>query len=147
MKGDTMATAKQGNTVKINYTGTLADGSVFDSSMGHDPLEFTIGGGQVIAGFEEAVLGMAVGESKRVAIPAEKAYGPHNESLLITVPREHVPADLDPQVGQRLQMGGADGELVQVRITEVNATHVILDANPPLAGKELNFDIELVSIR
>jgi peptidylprolyl isomerase len=146
-KGDTMATAKQGDTVKIHYTGTLADGSVFDSSAGHEPLEFKIGSGQVIVGFEEAVLGMGVGDSKRVTIPAEKAYGSYDEALLIKAPREHIPADLDPQVGQRLQMGGAGGELVQVRIIDVNSTHVTLDANPPYAGKDLTFQIELVSIR
>jgi peptidylprolyl isomerase len=141
-----MAAAKQGDTVRIHYTGTLADGSVFDSSVGHDPLKFTIGGGQVIIGFEEAVLGMSVGDSKQVTIPVDKAYGRRNDDLVIKAPREHIPADLDPQVGQRLQMGGAGGELVQVMITDVTATHVILDANPPLAGKELNFQIELVSI-
>jgi peptidylprolyl isomerase len=141
-----MAAAKQGDTVKIHYTGTLADGSVFDSSAGHDPLEFTIGSSQVIIGFEEAVLGMCVGDSKHVTIPVDKAYGRRNDDLVIKAPREHIPADLDPQVGQKLQMGGAGGELVQVMVTDVTATHVILDANPPLAGKDLNFQIELVSI-
>jgi peptidylprolyl isomerase len=142
-----MAAAKQGNTVKIHYTGTLADGSVFDSSAGHDPLEFTIGNGQVIVGFEEAVLGMSVGDIKHVTIPVEKAYGHRNNDLVIIAPREHIPADLDPQVGQRMQMGGAGGELVQVMVTDVTATHVTLDANPPFAGKDLNFEIELVSIK
>ncbi len=141
-----MTAAKQGDTVKIHYTGTLADGKVFDSSTGHDPLEFTIGGGQVIAGFEEAVIGMRVGESKQVTIPAEKAYGNRQEDLVIKAPREQIPPDLDPRVGQRLQMGGAGGELIQVSVTEVTATHVTLDANPPLAGKELNFQIEMVAI-
>jgi peptidylprolyl isomerase len=145
-KGDAMTTATQGNTVKIHYTGTLADGSVFDSSAGHAPLEFKIGGGQVIIGFEEAVIGMSVGESKEVTIPAEKAYGPYQEDLVIKAPREHIPADLDPQVGQRLQMGGTGGEVILVDVTEVTATHVTLDANPPLAGKDLNFQIELVEI-
>jgi peptidylprolyl isomerase len=142
-----MATAKHGDTVAINYTGTLADGSVFDSSVGHDPLEFTIGRGQVIVGFEEAVIGMTLGESKFVTIPVEKAYGQRNETLVIEAPREHIPADLDPQVGQRLQMGGPGGELVQVSVIDVTPTHVTLDANPPLAGKDLDFKIELVSIR
>ena len=142
-----MTAAKQGDTVKIHYTGTLADGSVFDSSAGHEPLEFLIGSGQVIVGFEEAVLGMSVGESKKVTIPAAKAYGAYDESLVMETPREHVPPDLDLQVGQRLQMGGAGGELIQVRVTEVNPTHVTLDANPPLAGKDLTFQIEMVAIR
>lgn len=142
-----MAAAQQGDTVKIHYTGTLADGSVFDSSAGHEPLEFKIGSGQVIVGFDEAVLGMCIGDSKHVTIPVEKAYGQRNDDLVIHTPIEHVPADLDPQVGQKLQMGGADGELVLVRVTDVTATHVTLDANPPLAGKDLNFQIELVSIK
>ena len=141
-----MKTAKQGNTVRIHYTGTLADGSVFDTSVGHDPLEFRIGAGKVIVGFEEAVLGMGVGEAKDVTIPASKAYGAYQDALVIKTPREHVPPDLEPQVGQRLQMGGAGGELIQVMVTEVTATHVILDANPPLAGKDLTFHIELVHI-
>jgi peptidylprolyl isomerase len=141
-----MTAVKQGDTVQIHYTGTLADGSVFDSSAGHDPLRFTVGQGQVIAGFEEAILGMSVGDSKQVTIPVDKAYGRRNEDLVIQAPREHIPADLDPQVGQRLQMGGAGGELVQVMVTEISPTHVTLDANPPLAGKELNFQIELIAI-
>ncbi|MDR3630986.1 MAG: peptidylprolyl isomerase [Desulfocapsaceae bacterium] len=141
-----MAAAKKGDTVKIHYTGTLADGTTFDSSAGHDPLSFQIGGEQVIAGFEEAVLGMSVGESKTVTIPAEKAYGAYDEALIIKAPREHIPPDLDPQVGQRLQMGGPGGELVQVVVTEIGPSHVSLDANPPLAGKDLTFQIELVAI-
>ncbi len=142
-----MTAAKQGDTVKIHYTGTLADGSVFDSSAGHEPLEFVIGKGQVIVGFEEAVLGMRVGDSKRVTIPAAKAYGSYDDALKMETPREHIPPDLDLQVGQRLEMGGAGGELIQVRVTEVNPTHVTLDANPPLAGKDLTFQIEVVAIR
>jgi len=145
-KGDMMTTAKKGNTVKIHYTGTLTDGSVFDSSAGHDPLEFEIGSGQVIVGFEEAVIGMNVGESKDVTIPAEKAYGPYQDELVIKAPRERIPPDLDPQVGQKLQMGGVGGELLLVNVIEVTDSHVTLDANPPLAGKELNFQIELMEI-
>jgi peptidylprolyl isomerase len=146
MKRRYMATAKQGDTVKIHYTGTLADGSVFDSSAGHEPLKFVIGSGQVIAGFEEAVIGMCVGDSKRVTIPPEKGYGSYDDALVIKAPREHIPADLDPQVGQRLEMGGPGGELVKVRITEIDSTHVTLDANPPHAGKDLTFQIELIAI-
>lgn len=141
-----MTAAKNGDTVKIHYTGTLTDGSVFDSSTGHDPLEFTIGSGQVIVGFEEAVIGMQVGDAKDVTIPAEKAYGSHLDDLVIKAPREHIPPDLDPQVGQRLQVGGTNGELIHVRVTEVTTTHVTLDANPPLAGKNLKFHIELMEI-
>jgi peptidylprolyl isomerase len=141
-----MTAAKKGNTVKIHYTGTLADGSVFDSSAGHEPLKFTIGGGQVIVGFEEAVIGMQTGEAKDVSIPAEKAYGAYQDDLVIKAARDQVPPDINPQVGQRLQLGGTNGELIQVMVTEVTKDHVILDANPPLAGKDLNFHIELVEI-
>lgn len=141
-----MTQAKKGDNVKINYTGTLNDGTVFDSSEGRDPLAFTLGGGQVIPGFEEAVLGMAVGENKSVNIPAAKAYGQRNEEMIIEAPRDQVPAEITPEVGQQLQMGGPNGEVVVVVITEINDTHIKLDANPPLAGKDLNFDITLVSI-
>ncbi len=141
-----MATAKQGDNVKINYTGKLVDGTVFDTSEGHEPLGFTLGGGAVIPGFEEAVLGMDVGESKNVTIPVDKAYGPRNEEMVIKTPRAHVPADIDPEVGQQLQMGGPNGEVVVVQVMEVSDEHVVLDANPPLAGQDLIFDIELVEI-
>lgn len=141
-----MSQAKNGDAVKINYTGKLDDGTVFDSSEGREPLAFTLGSGQVIPGFEEAVTGMAVGENKSVNIPADKAYGPRNEEMIIEAPLDQVPEDINPEVGQTLQMGGPNGEVVMVTITEVNDTHIKLDANPPLAGKDLNFDIELVSI-
>jgi peptidylprolyl isomerase len=141
-----MSKAKNGDVVKINYTGTLDDGTVFDSSENRDPLAFTLGSGQVIPGFEEAVLGMTVGESKNVNIPAAKAYGQRNEEMVIEAPRDQVPPEITPEVGQHLQMGGPNGEVVMVVITEVTDTYIKLDANPPLAGKDLNFAIELVAI-
>lgn len=141
-----MTTAKKGDSVKIHYTGTLNDGSVFDSSTGRAPLAFRLGSGQVIPGFDEAVLGMSKGESKTVVIPPEKAYGTRNEDLVISVPREHVPPEIKPEVGLKLQMGGANGELVTVEVIEVGEEHIALDANPPLAGQELTFQIELVAI-
>ncbi len=141
-----MTQAKNGDAVKIHYKGTLDDGTVFDSSEGRDPLAFTLGSGQVIPGFDEAVTGMAVGESKNVNIPADKAYGQRNEEMIIEAPRDQVPPEITPEVGQQLQMGGPNGEVVVVVITEVTDDHIKLDANPPLAGKDLNFDIELVSI-
>lgn len=141
-----MTQAQHGDTVKIHYTGTLDDGTVFDSSEGHDPLEFTLGSGQVIVGFEEAVTGMGSGEKKQVTIPADKAYGQRNEEMVIQAPRDQVPPDIKPEVGQQLQMGGPDGETVIVRVVEITDEHVTLDANPPLAGKDLTFDIELVAI-
>lgn len=141
-----MTQAKKGDGVKIHYTGTLADGTVFDSSAGRDPLDFTLGSGQVIPGFEEAVLGMAIGDKKTVTIPSQKAYGEKNEDMVIEVPKNQVPPDLDPEVGQKLQMGGPNGELIVVTVVEVNDEVVTLDANPPLAGKDLTFELELVAI-
>lgn len=141
-----MAQAKKGDRVKIHYTGTLEDGTTFDSSVGHEPLEFKIGSGQVIPGFDEAVLGMSVGQAKSVNIPVDKAYGPRNEELVMSAPLDQVPPDLNPEVGQKLQMGGPNGELIVVAVVEVTDEHITLDANPPLAGKDLNFDIELVAI-
>jgi len=141
-----MSAAKKGDNVKIHYTGTLADGSVFDSSAGRDPLAFRLGSGQVIPGFDEAVMGMSVGDSKTVCIPAAKAYGTRNEDLVISVPRNEVPSEINPEVGLKLQMGGANGELVNVEIIEVTEEYIALDANPPLAGKDLTFKIELVAI-
>ncbi len=141
-----MTTAQSGSTVKIHYKGTLENGDVFDSSEGREPLEFTIGSGQVITGFDEAVTGMNVGEKKSVTIPVEKAYGPRNDELVIQAPREHVPPDLNPEIGQRLEMGGLNGELLLVTVVEISDSHITLDANPPLAGMDLNFDIELVAV-
>ena len=141
-----MTAAKTGDSVKIHYTGTLEDGTTFDSSAGRDPLEFTLGSGQVIVGFEEAVTGMEPGEKKNVTIPADKAYGQRNEEMVITAPRDQVPPEINPEVGQQLQMAGPDKQMLVVHVTEVTEEHIILDANPPLAGKDLIFDIELVSI-
>lgn len=141
-----MAEAKRGDKVKVHYKGTLEDGSIFDSSEGHDPLEFEIGSGQVIVGFDEAVTGMTPGEKKSVLIPVEKAYGEYSGDLVMTVPQEQVPPDLNPEEGMRLEVGGPGGEVMLVTVMETNEEHIILDANPPLAGKDLNFDLELVSI-
>jgi len=141
-----MSQAKKGDAVKIHYKGTLEDGTVFDSSEGHEPLGFKIGTGEVIVGFEEAVTGMRIGEKKNVTIPPDKAYGQPNEEMIIQAPRTQVPADLNPEVGQKLEMGGPNGELIAVRVVELTEEFITLDANPPLAGKELTFDIELVAI-
>jgi len=141
-----MAQAKAGDTVRVNYTGTLADGTVFDSSEGREPLKVKLGSGQVIQGFDEAIQGMSPGESKLVTVPEDKAYGSHQAEMVITTPRAHVPSDINPEVGDKLQMGGPNGELLMVRVIDVNDEYVILDANPPLAGKELTFAIELVEI-
>ncbi|CAG0907841.1 unnamed protein product [Cyprideis torosa] len=141
-----MSTATKGSTVKIHYRGSLDDGTVFDSSEGREPLEFTLGAGQVIEGFDEAVTGMSPGEKKNVKIPMDKAYGQHKEELVLSAPREHVPEDIEPEIGMHLQVGGPQGEVVQVVVVDMNETHIKLDANPPLAGHDLNFDIELVEL-
>ncbi|HET6762243.1 MAG TPA: peptidylprolyl isomerase [Longimicrobiaceae bacterium] len=140
-----MAQAKSGDTVRVHYTGTLADGEVFDSSEGHDPLEFTLGTGSVIQGFDDAVTGMAVGDEKTVTIPADQAYGERSDSMLLRVPHDQFPPDLAPQVGQQLQMA-QDESVFVVTVHEVGDDRVVLDANHPLAGKDLTFKLHLVEI-
>ncbi|NNE89459.1 MAG: peptidylprolyl isomerase [Silicimonas sp.] len=141
-----MSEAKSGDTVRIHYTGTLDDGSTFDSSAGRDPLEFRLGSGQVVPGFDKAVDGMNVGEEKTVAIPPEDAYGEHHEGNVQAFPRDKFPDDIPLEIGTQLQMSMPDGQPIMVSIAEVNEEQVKLDANHPLAGKELTFKIELVEI-
>ena len=141
-----MAQASEGDTVRVHYTGTLEGGDQFDSSKGGEPLEFELGTGSLIAGFETAVLGMAPGESRSVRIEAEDGYGAHREELVLEVERERLPADLEPQVGQPLQMQDQDGQSFVVHVTNVAEDAVTLDGNHPLAGQVLNFEIELVEI-
>ncbi|MEZ5720374.1 MAG: peptidylprolyl isomerase [Paracoccaceae bacterium] len=141
-----MTQAKDGDTVRITYTGTLTDGTVFDSSEGRGPLEFTIGSGQIIPGLDKAMPGMAVGEKKRVEIGVMQAYGPIHADRVLDVPLEELPADIPREVGITLAMQGEDGQQMPVRVTAVTETHMRLDANHALAGKDLVFDIELVSI-
>lgn len=141
-----MAQAKYGDTVKVHYTGRLADGTVFDSSLDRDPLQFTIGEGHLIPGFQQAVIGMNPGESKTATIPADEAYGPHREEMVVVVDREQFPRHLRPQVGQQLEIHQADDRTIVVMVTDVTETSVTLDANHPLAGKDLTFEIELVEI-
>ena len=140
-----MAQAQSGDTVRIHYTGTLADGSVFDSSRGRAPLEFTLGSGQVIAGFDDAVTGMAVGEAQTVTIPAAQAYGPRRPELVRELPRAQFPAQIEPAVGQQLQVSGGTHPMV-VTVRAVSDRAVLLDANHPLAGEDLTFALELVEI-
>jgi peptidylprolyl isomerase len=141
-----MSQAKAGDTVKIHYTGTLDDGTQFDSSSGREPLQFTLGSGQVIAGFEKAVEGMGVGDSKQVNIPPEQAYGPRHEQMIQEVPKTALPDDLEPVEGMALQAQGQDGRLVNLTVTAVQEDSITVDGNHPLAGQALNFDIELVDI-
>jgi peptidylprolyl isomerase len=142
-----MTTAKQGDTVRIHYTGTLNDGTVFDSSQGRDPLEFEVGSGTIIPGLDFAIPGMNVGDLKTVNVPADQAYGPVNDQALQAVPRADIPADIPLEVGVQLQMQTPDGQVVPVTVADLNETEVTLDANHPLAGKDLNFDIEIVEIK
>ncbi len=142
-----MAQAKSGDKVAVHYTGKLQDGSVFDSSAGRDPLEFVIGAGMVVPGFDAAVAGMEPGEKKEAEISSEQAYGAAREELKINVKREEIPENLDVTVGQRLAVRTPDNREVPVMVTEVSDAAVTLDANHPLAGKDLIFDIELVAIR
>ncbi len=141
-----MAQAKHGDTVKVHYTGKLDDGTVFDSSTNREPLEFTIGAGNIIPGFEKAVVGMAQGESKTEVIPIEQAYGPYMEEMVVTIDRQQMPAEIEPQVGQQLHIQQPDGQLLPVMVTDVSDSTVTLDANHPLAGENLTFDIQLVEI-
>lgn len=140
-----MTTAAQGDTVKVHYTGKLDDGTVFDSSAGREPLEFTIGGHAVIPGFEAAVEGLAVGEKKTVVIGPEDAYGPRHEGKIVSVDRSRLPDGLTPQPGMVLQAPGPEGTL-HFTITEVSGDLVTLDANHPLAGQQLTFEIEVAEI-
>lgn len=142
-----MSKVKDGDTVKVHYTGKLEDGTVFDSSKEGDPLELTIGAGNVIEGFEKGVIGMERGGSKTVTIPPEEAYGPMNEELLAKVKKENFPENITPVIGEQLQLKQQDGDIVNVTITEIRGDTVTLDANHPLSGKTLIFDIELVEIK
>lgn len=141
-----MSQAKTGDTVKIHYTGTLDDGTQFDSSAGRDPLEFTLGSGQVIPGFDKAVEGMAVGDEKSVNIEPEDAYGPRNDQMVQDIPRGGLPDDLEPEVGMGLQARGQDGQVINLVVTAVGDDSITVDGNHPLAGQNLNFEIQLVEI-
>jgi peptidylprolyl isomerase len=138
--------AEHGSRVKVHYTGKLDDGTVFDSSEGREPLAFTIGLGQMIPGFEQGVVGMEVGESKVVQIPAEQAYGEYRPEGVLEVNRTEIPPDLQLEVGIRLQATQEDGRRVDMQIIALSDDTVTLDANHPLAGKDLTFDVEVVEI-
>ena len=138
--------AQDGDTVKVHYTGTLADGSQFDSSEGRAPLEFTLGQGQLIPGFEKAVLGMTTGQKKTVTLPAAEAYGPHIAEMVIEVPQGDLPEGLEPQVGQQLQMTLESGRGTSVMVVGISEDTITIDANHFLAGKDLTFEIELVEV-
>lgn len=138
---------ENGSTVQVHYTGTLKSGETFDSSEGRQPLEFVVGSGQVINGFDKAVRDMNVGEKKTVNIPVDEAYGERTQEALVSVPRTEFPADINPEIGMELQMSDDQGHVFPVIIAEVADDHVVLDANHPLAGEDLTFDITLVSVK
>lgn len=142
-----MTQAKQGDTVQIHYTGKLPDGTVFDSSVNREPLSFALGSGQVIPGFETAVVGMNPGDTKTATIASDEAYGPRRDEMVLVVEREKIPEEIPLGVGQQLQLQGPQGQALPVVVTEVSDGEVTLDANHPLAGQDLTFDIELVAIQ
>lgn len=137
---------KKGNTVKVHYTGTLEDGSVFDSSEGGEPLQFEVGAGQLIKGFDEAVIGMQTGEEKTIKLPPEQAYGTHEPELTKKIPRASLPQDRAPEVGMILGLSTPDGQQIPARIIEVTQADITIDLNHPLAGKTLNFKIKVVEV-
>lgn len=141
-----MQNAKRGDTVHVHYRGTLADGSEFDNSAGGDPISFTLGAGEVVPGFETAIEGMAAGEKKTHTISAEDAYGERREELVFTVGREQMPIDSEIEVGDMLRVGFPDGTSAAVQVAAIDGQSVTIDANHPLAGKDLTFELELVSI-
>ena len=145
-KDTILSTIKNGDTVKVHYTGTLENGEVFDSSEGRDPLQFTMGAGQLIPGFEKAVMGLQVGDTTKAEIPSAEAYGEHNPQMEITVPKNQLPEDLEPVVGLQLQLTQENGQPVPCQVTKVEGENVTIDANHPLAGKDLTFEIEVVEI-
>lgn len=142
-----MSTAKSGDTVRVHYHGRLHSGETFDSSEGRDPLEFQLGSGQVIPGFDNGVTGMSIGEKKTIDIPCAEAYGPHNEAMIIEMPKERFPQDMEIELGMPLMMSDGQGQTMQVAVTVIQESTVTLDANHPLAGKDLIFDLELVEIK
>lgn len=142
-----MFTAETGDTVKVNYTGRLVDGTIFDTSAGKPPLHFIIGKEEVIPGFDEAVIGMVPGEKKSIAISCDKGYGPYHEKLAEEVSRDLLPNDLDLVVGGQLEVTREDGAIMHFHITELSDEAVKLDANHPLAGKELHFEIEMLEVK
>lgn len=142
-----MQQVKKGDTIKVHYHGKLTDGTTFDSSAGREPLEFEVGGGMVIGGFDNGVMGMTIGEKKTISIPADEAYGQKQEEMIMEFPKDRFPEDMVPEIGMQLNMSNGAGQNFPVVIVDVQETVVILDANHPLAGQDLIFDLELVEIK
>jgi FKBP-type peptidyl-prolyl cis-trans isomerase 2 len=142
-----MSTVKQGDKVAVHYRGTLDDGTLFDTSEGREPLEFSVGAGMMIAGFDKGVVGMSLGEKKSIHIPCDEAYGQSNPDAIISLPRADVPADMNPEVGMAMHLSDDQGQIIPVMVVGLTDDTITLDANHALAGKDLNFDIEIVSIK
>jgi peptidylprolyl isomerase len=142
-----MQQVKKGDTIKVHYHGKLTDGTTFDNSAGREPLEFEVGGGMVIGGFDNGVMGMTIGEKKTIEIPADEAYGQKQEEMIMEFPKDRFPEDMVPEVGMQLNMSNGSGQNFPVVIVDVQEAVVILDANHPLAGQDLIFDLELVEIK
>lgn len=143
-KTSVMKKVQEGDEIKVHYTGKLEDGTVFDSSRERDPLQFKVGSGMMIKGFDEAVRGMEIGDSKTANIKSEEAYGERNDQMIITLTKDKFPENIDPEEGQQLSMQSQQGQPIPVVVTKVEEDEVTLDANHPLAGKDLVFDIEIV---
>jgi len=141
-----MQQVKNGDKIKVHYHGRLNDGQTFDSSAGREPLEFEVGSGMVIRGFDEGVKGMSVGDKKTITIPFDQAYGPRNPEMVIEMPKERFPKDMELEVGMPLGMSDGQGQQFEVTVTEIKDESVMLDANHPLAGQDLIFDLELMEI-
>ena len=142
-----MSQVKNNDTVKVHYTGKLTNGQIFDSSLEREPLEITVGEGKLIPGFENALLDMKVNEKKTVEIAKEEAYGDIQKELLHQVQKEHLPQDVQPEIGMGLSSKGSDGTEHQFRVVEVEEDHIVIDGNHPLAGQDLVFDLEVVEIK
>lgn len=138
--------AKAGDKLSIHYTGRLENGTIFDKSEGRGPLEFTVGSGEIIPGLDEGVVGMEIGETREVTIPPEAAYGPHDGTQVQSVPREAIPDDIPTTVGTQLNVQTRDGQQLTVTVSGESEDHIELDANHPLAGKTLTFDVTLLEI-
>lgn len=141
-----MAQAQKGDQVTVHYTGKLADSTIFDSSVDTDPITFTLGEGELIDGFEDAIVGMETGQSKTITLTPADAYGEHSEEMIIDIPRSQLPEDLEPEQGMELELTGEDDEQILVIISQISEEFVTLDGNHPLAGKTLTFELELVGI-
>jgi peptidylprolyl isomerase len=141
-----MSVATKGNTVKVHYTGKLKDGTIFDSSKDREPLEFVLGDGKMIKGFDVAVEGMKVGDDKSITIPTDEAYGEKREDMMLDVPLDQVPAEIKPEVGMDLSIQNQQGQPTPVKVVHVDESKITLDANHPLAGQDLVFDINLVEV-